>query len=308
MNTPKDIVKPEGMNQLTVFKGQKIRSIKHEGEWWYSVVDIIEVLTDSPRARKYWSDLKVKLQQEGSQLSEKIGQLKMLSPDGKEYLTDSLKVEDVLRLVQSIPSPKAEPFKRWLARVGYERIQEYENPELVVKRAMLFYQAKGYDQEWIKIRVNNIIGRKELEGEWFRRGILKGMEFALLTDAISIETFGIRTAKHKEIKHLSKSHNLRDNMTGLELLFTSLAEQSTAKIARNRNAQGYYENERAAKAGGRIAGDARQNLEREIGESVVSPQNFLTDKQRANQSKPLSAQKKFNELVKQSSQPVKEDE
>lgn len=294
-------IAPEGANQLTIFQGKKIRSVKHEGEWWYSIVDVIEVLTESSNPRRYWSDLKIKLTNEGSQLYENIVQLKMLSSDNKEYLTDSLKVEDVLRLIQSIPSPKAEPFKRWLAKVGAERIQEYQNPELTIKRAMLMYQSRGYDDEWIKIRVNNIIGRKELEGEWSRRGIRQGIEFALLTDAISLETFGIRTARHKEIKSLSKSHNLRDNMTSLELLFTSLAEQSTSKIAKSRNSQGYIENESAAKSGGKIAGDARRNLEIELGESVVSRQNYLTEKQRQNLSKSqVGIHGKIEKLLKDS--------
>lgn len=183
----------------------------------------------------------------------------MLSTDNKEYLTDALRVEDILRLIQSIPSPNAEPFKRWLAKVGYERLQEYQNPELIIKRAVLQYQAKGYDEDWIKIRVNNIIGRKELEGEWFRRGI----------------------------------------QNGLELLFTSLAEQSTSRIARSRNAHGFYQNKKAAESGGRIAGDARRNLEKELGEPVVSPDNYLTEKQRQNQKKlSPSAQKRLQDILK----------
>lgn len=304
-----EVLIPEGANQLTIFQGNKIRSVKHQGEWWYSVVDIIEVLTDSKRASKYWSDLKIKLNQEGSELSEKIGQLKMVASDNKEYLTDALKVEDVLRLVQSVPSPRAEPFKKWLAKVGYERLQEYQNPDLIIKRAMLQYQARGYDEEWVKIRVNNIIGRKELEGEWYRRGVKDGLEFALLTDAISIETFGIKTADHKKIKKLSKHHKLRDNMSGLELLFTSLAEQSTAKIAKNRDTRGFWQNKEAAKSGGKIAGDARRSLEKELGESVVTPQNYLTVKQRQNQRQVITSdQKKFKEVVKLSAQPMRENQ
>lgn len=290
-----------GVNQLAIFQGKRIRSLKHQDEWWYSVVDVIEVLTDSPRPRKYWSALKNKLNQEGSEVSQNVGQLKMIAEDGKERLTDAMKVEDILRLIQSIPSPKAEPFKQWLAKVGHERLQEHQNPDLIIKRAFLQYKAKGYDDEWIKFRVNNIIGRRQLEGEWVDRGIKNGKEFALLTDAISMQAFGVKTRKHKEIKSLGKSHNLRDNMTNLELLFTSLAEQSTIKIARTRNAQGYVENEIAAKAGGRIAGEARKSLETELEEGVVSSQNYLTDKQKQNQRKVFaSGGKKFTSMIEAS--------
>jgi DNA-damage-inducible protein D len=300
---------PDGSNQLAIFQGKKIRSIKHKGEWWYSVVDIVEVLADSPRPRKYWNALKTKLIEEGSQLSQNVGQLKMLSTDNKEYLTDVMKVEDVLRLIQSISSPKAEPFKRWLAKIGHERIQEYQNPDLVVKRAMLQYQARGYDDEWIKIRVNNIVGRKDLEGEWSQRGVKQGLEFALLTDAMSMEAFGVKTSEHRDIKQLGQSHSLRDNMTSLELLFTSLAEQSTAKIARKQNAQGFDQNKHAARAGGKIAGDARKNLELELGEPVITKHNYLTQKQRENRDKSISAdQKKFDQLLNRSSLPLKTEE
>lgn len=293
--------KSKEINQLTIFQGKHIRSVQHNSEWWYSVVDIIEVLTDSQNPRRYWSDLKSKFIKEGSQLYDNSVQLKMLSSDNKEYLTDALRVEDVLRLVQSVPSPKAEPFKKWLAKVGYERLQEHRNPEQMIERALLFYHSKGYDEAWIKVRVKNIVGRKELEGEWSHRGIKQGLEFALLTDAISMETFGIKTAAHKQFKQLGQSHNLRDNMTSLELVFTSLAEHSTIKIAQIRNAQGFPENEQAAKSGGKIAGDARLNLEKELGETIVSPQNFLTEKQRRHSQSLPSAQIRFSPHSKKKS-------
>ncbi len=300
MPKPKEVLVPEGVNQLAIFRGKGIRSVKHESEWWYSVIDIIEVLTESKDPRTYWKVLKSRLVAEGAnELVTTCNQLKMTAADGKERLTDVMKVEDVLRLIQSVPSPKAEPFKRWLAKIGHERLQEYQNPELIIKRAMLQYQARGYDEDWIKIRVNNIIGRKELESEWYKRGIQNIIEFALLTDAMSVESFGIKTSQHKTLKKLSKHHKLRDNMTGLELLFTSLAEQSTARIAKSRDAQGFYPNQAAAKSGGKIAGDARRNLEQELGESVVSSQNYLTDKQRQNQKKiSPSAQKKLQDMLK----------
>jgi len=264
-----------GHPKLAVFQGKKIRRILHNNEWHFSVIDVIEVLTGSERPRKYWNDLKKKLSQEGYiELSEKIGQLKLESSDGKYYETDTANIETMFRIIQSVPSPKAEPFKRWLAKVGYERIQEIEDPEIATKRAKAIYNAKGYPDAWIEKRMRGIAVREELTDEWQKRGIEDQKEYSILTAEISKATFGMTPSEYKKHKGLNRE-NLRDHMTDLELIFSMLGEASTTEISRKKNTQGFDENKQAAQIGGKIAGDARKKLEIETGSKVVTPKNFL---------------------------------
>jgi len=277
------------MSHIKLFESKKIRSqwIEEEQKWYFSVVDIIEVLTESERPRKYWSDLKKKLGFEGFiQLSEKIGQLKLESDDGKKYLTDVADAETLMRLIQSIPSPKAEPFKLWLARVGYERLEEIENPELASKRMREIYKAKGYSDEWIEKRMRGIAVRDELTNEWKNRGIKENLEFAILTSEISKATFGLSPGEYKKLKGLSKKNeNLRDHMNDLELIFTMLGEASTTEIAKKKDALGFNENKIAARKGGKVAGDARKALEMESGNSVVTQENYLDEPEQKKRKK-----------------------
>jgi len=279
-----------GSDHLVVFQHRKIRRILHKGEWWFSVVDVVGALSGSDRPRKYWSDLKQKIERdEGvNELSEKIGQLKLPSADGKLYETDCANTETLFRIIQSIPSPKAEPFKRWLAKVGYERIKEIENPELATQRTRALYKAKGYPDAWIEKRMRGIAVREELTGEWDKRGVKGQQEYAILSAEIAEATFGLKPHQHKKLKGL-KRENLRDHMTDLELIFSMLGEASTTEIARTHDAQGFPANRRAAWAGGKIAGDARNKLERQTGRRVVSRENFLglTDESRAKTTKRL---------------------
>ncbi len=262
-----------GINE---FKGKPIRKVFEGGEWFFSISDVVGAIVETDRPAKYWSDLKRKLTKEGSgQLSENIGQLKMTSPDGREYLTDAANAETMFRIIQSIGSPRAEPFKRWLAKVAFERVQEFQNPELAIQRAILDYQIQGHSDEWIKARVRTVLSRKELTSEWASRGVTEGQEYAILTNVISEETFNIAIRKHREVKGLAKRHNLRDHMTDMELVLTMLGETSTAELARARDAQGFAANKTTAHAGGKIAGDARKNFERQLGRPVVSRDNFL---------------------------------
>lgn len=273
---------PDGELELVPFKKESIRRVCHNDEWWYSIVDVVGALTGTDRARKYWSDLKAKIiDKEGfSELSDFIGQLPMPGADGKMYKTDVATTETLFRIIQSISSPNAEPFKRWLAKVGYERIQEWQDPEIAIKRAILAYQIQGRTDDWIEKRIRTIVSRKELTAEWKKRGVKEGVEYAMLTNVISEETFGTHTEGHKRVKGLGKSHNLRDHMTDLELILTMLGESSTKEIARERDAQGFYPNHKAAKAGGAIAGSARAQIEQQTGKKVVSSQNFLGSSQR----------------------------
>jgi DNA-damage-inducible protein D len=262
-------------HKLAVFQDKTIRRTLHQGEWWFSIIDVIQVLTDSPRSRKYWADLKKKLNEESFiELSEKIGQLKLESADGKKYATDCANTETLFRIIQTIPSPKAEPFKRWLAKVGYERIQEIEDPERATKRTRELYKAKGYPDAWIEKRMRGIAIREQLTEEWQSRGIEQDKEFAILTAEITKATFGMTPSEYKQHKSL-KRENLRDHMTDLELIFSMLGEASTTEIAVNKDAQGFDENKKAAQAGGKIAGDARKQLELKSGRKVVSKENFL---------------------------------
>jgi len=264
------------VNKIAVFEDKKIRRSFHNGEWYFSIIDVIAVLTESSNSRRYWSDLKIQLaEKEGfMQLYGKIVQLKLESSDGKKYLTDTANTETIFRIIQSIPSPKAEPFKRWLAQVGYERVQEIEDPELATKRTRAIYKAKGYSEEWIEKRMRGIAIREELTDEWDKRGIKLQREYAILTAEISKATFGMTPSEYKEHKGLQRE-NLRDHMTDLELIFSMLGEASTKEIAVNRNAQGFDENKTAAAIGGKIAGDARHQLEKESGKPVISQENYL---------------------------------
>ena len=265
------------MSNIKLFEEKNVRSVYNEQDekWYFSVIDVIHVLTDSTVPKRYWSDLKKKLSKEGSQAYDKIVHLKMTAEDGKNRVTDTADTETMLRLIQSIPSPKAEPFKQWLAQVGAERIAEIENPELAQARIRATYKAKGYSDAWIEKRIRGIQARDELTNEWKNRGVKEGKEYSILTAEISKATFGIIPSEYKSLKGLTKtSENLRDHMTDLELIFTMLGEASTTEIAKNKNAQGFIENHKAAKAGGNVAGNARKELEKKSGAKIVNKQNF----------------------------------
>lgn len=281
----------EGHEQIALFKNSEVRQVFHNNEWYFSIVDVVAAVTETDRPSKYWSDLKKQLveNEDFSELSAQIGQLKMKAADGKSYLTDVVNVETLFRIVQSIPSKKAEPFKKWLAKVGYERIQEIQNPEIGVKRAILQWQVDGRSSDWIDARIRSIVSRKELTDEWKNRGI-KDQEYGYLTNVISKQTFGLNVSQHKAVKGL-KNHNLRDHMTDLELIFTMLGEKSTAAIASSMDAQGLKENVDSAMAGGKVAGDARRGLEEKLGRRVVSQQNFLKGKTRVMDPERLTAKK-----------------
>jgi DNA-damage-inducible protein D len=264
----------EEQNKLVVFQEKQIRRVWHHEEWWFSVVDVIEVLTESPGPGVYWRVLKKRLIEEGSnQTVTKCNALKLRAADGKMRLTDCANTETMFRIIQSIPSSKAEPFKAWLAKVGYERIQEIENPELAAERSRKYYQALGYSEEWIERRMQAIAIRTQLTEEWKTRGVQEGQEFAILTAEISKATFGLTPTEYKELKGL-KRENLRDHMTGLELIFTMLGEEGTRIEAEKAEAQGFDENKKAAIRGGVGAGKARNAFERSTGNKVVTPENF----------------------------------
>lgn len=268
----------DSKDALVVFEGTKIRRTWHDEQWYFSVVDVVGALTDSSIPRRYWSDLKSNLSDEGFEPYDKIVQLTLQAEDGKMRLTDCANTESMFRIIQSIPSPKAEPFKRWLAKVGYERVKEIEDPELAQKRMKEIYKLKGYSDDWIEKRVRGIAIRDELTDEWGKRGIKTNSEYSILTAEISKATFGLTPGEYKKVKGL-KQQNLRDHMNDLELIFTMLGEASTTKIARNKDAIGFDENKDAAKEGGTVAGIAREELERRSGEKVVSKENYLNDPQ-----------------------------
>jgi len=268
-------------NKLVVFQNKNIRRIWHKEEWYYSVVDIIEVLTDSPKPRQYWGKVKdrefTKLQ-----LYPIWVQLKLPSKDGKNYKTDCVNTKSAFRLIQSIPSKKAEPFKQWLAQVGKERLDEIENPELAQERMKDIYEKKGYPKDWIDKRLRGIAIRQNLTDEWKERGIKEHKDYAILTAEISKATFGMTPSEYKEFKNLpTKSKiNLRDNMDDLELIFTMLGERVTTEISKKEKPETFGENKNVARRGGKVAGDARQNTEKELGRSIISEKNNLdTDEQ-----------------------------
>ena len=262
-------------SSIQLFEDQKIRTAwdAEKEEWYFSIIDVISVLTGTANPRRYWSDLKRKLKAEGAnELYERIVQLKMLSSDGKRYKTDVANTEQLLRIIQSIPSPKAEPFKAWLAMVGKERIEETIDPEQAIDRALDTYLKKGYSEEWIHQRLLAIRIRNELTDEWKKRGVQKGKEYAILTDEISRAWSGMTTGQYKRLKGLTKE-NLRDNMTDLELVLTMLAEASTTDISKTAKPQTFEENKQVAKRGGKVAGIARQALEAETGKPVITEKN-----------------------------------
>jgi len=261
--------------KIAVFQKKDVRKIIHKNEWWFSIIDIIEVLTGTVRPRKYWNDLKKKLIKEGySEVSENIGQLKIIAPDGKKRETDCANTETIFRIIQTIPSPKTEPFKRWLAKVGYERVQEIEDPELATKRTRMLYKLKGYSKNWIEKRMRGIAIREELTDEWQKRGIKEQKEYEILTAEISKATFGVTPSEYKKLKGL-KRQNLRDHMNDLELIFNMLGERVTTEISQQEKPDTFAENKKVAGRGGNIAGNARKQTEKELGRPVVSKENYL---------------------------------
>lgn len=263
-------------HKLVVFKNKEIRRTLHNNEWWFSIIDVCGALTDSPDPGAYWRKLKQRLTAEGSEVVTFCHGLKLPAPDGKMRQTDCANTEGLFRIIQSIPSPKAEPFKRWLAKVGYERVQEIENPELATERTKALYRAKGYSEVWIEKRMRGIAVRAELTDEWKKRNVNSEPEYAILTAEISKAAFGLTPSEYKNLKGLERE-NLRDHMTDLELIFSMLGEAATTEITRRHDAQGFGENKTAARKGGRIAGEARENLEKETGEKVVTPENYLVE-------------------------------
>lgn len=258
---------------IIVFKGKNIRRAMHKNEWWFVVKDVVEALTDTVNSTDYIK----KMRQRDPYLAEGWGQivtpLSVETAGGTQKL-NCANTEGIFRIIQSIPSPKAEPFKRWLAKVGYERIQEIEDPEIATKRTRALYKAKGYPDDWIEKRMRGIAIREELTNEWEKRGIKEQKDYAILTAEISEATFGLKPSEHKKVKNLEKE-NLRDHMTDLELIFSMLGEASTTEIAVEKDAQGFEENRQAARAGGEIAGNARKELEEKSGRKVVITSNFL---------------------------------
>ena len=259
---------------IVLFNQKQVRRFYDEEKevWYFSIVDVVEILTDTTIPRRYWSDLKNKLKNEGSEVYEKIVQLRMVAPDGKQRETDCFSTEDLLRVIQSIPSPKAEPFKLWLAKVGHERIEETENPELAFDRAMKTYLRKGYSKEWINQRLKSIEVRKELTDEWQERGMKEGLEYAILTDEITRAWADKNVKDYKKFKGLKKE-NLRDNMTNLELVLNMLAEASTTKISKKKKPEGLESNKQVARKGGIAAKKARIEIEKQTGESVIISKN-----------------------------------
>jgi hypothetical protein len=273
-------------DEIKIFEERNVRTVWDEEseEWYFSIIDIVEILTETDRPRKYWNDLKKKLQKEGSELSEKIGQLKMHAPDGKMRLTDAASTQQLFRLIQSIPSPKAEPFKLWIAQVAKERLDEIQDPELSIEQAMIDYKRLGYSDNWINQRLKSIEIRKELTDEWKSRGLKEGVQFATLTDII-YQTWADKTAKeYKRFKGLKKE-NLRDNMTNTELVLNMLAELSTKKISEVTNPDTFSKHADVAQQGGEIARNARLELEAKTGEKVITPLNAKKSLLKSNKKK-----------------------
>lgn len=260
--------------KIVLFKGKKIRKTIYNNEWWFSVVDVCEALTGSIDAGAYWRKLKQRLNEEGSQPVTFCHELKLFAPDGKMRETDCANAEGIFRIVQSIPSPKAEPFKRWLARVGYERVKEIEDPELATKRTRMLYKLKGYSDSWIEKRMRGIAIREELTDEWQKRGVKKEREYEILTAEISKATFGLTPSQYKKHKNL-KRENLRDHMDDLELIFTMLGEKVTTEISGQEKPDNFVKHKIVAKRGGGVAGNARKETEKQLGRSVVTRNNYL---------------------------------
>ena len=271
----KKIITMEQNDKIVLFQERQIRRVWYNEEWHFSVVDVIEILTDSPNPRVYWGVLKKR----EDQLFTVCKQLKLTSKDGKNYNTDCANTEGVLRIVMSVPSPKAEPLKLWLAQVGKQTIDEIQDPELGFDRLREIYKSKGYPDEWIERRMQSIETRKQLTDEWKNRNVKEGQEYAILTAQIAKGTFGLTPTEHKEVKGLTQiKQNLRDHMTPLELIFTALGEEATRQVTFRDDAQGYNENYNAAKEGGEAAGEARDRFEKRIGQKVVSDKNFLNQR------------------------------
>jgi hypothetical protein len=262
---------------LVVFQGTKIRRTWFNDEWWFSVVDVVGALTESSDPKDYWYRLKKREQESGGiELSTICRQLKLLSSDGKSYGTDCANTEALFRIIQSIPSKKAEPFKLWLAKTGYERVQEIENPELAQKRMRELYRTKGYSDEWIEKRVRGIVIRDELTSEWEKRGVKTNKEYSILTAEIAKATFGMTPSEYSKFKGL-KNENLRDHMNDLELIFTMLGERVTTEITKTKDTQDFAENKDDAKEGGEVAGNARRDAEKRIGKSIISSENYIAE-------------------------------
>ena len=282
----------EQNNKIILFQDRKIRRIWFENEWYFSVIDIVGVLTDSANPRDYWYKMKIRVKTEdGFEPSTVCRQFKMEAPDGKKRKTDCANTEGILRIIQSIPSPKAEPFKRWLAKVGYERVQEIENPELAQERMKVLYEQKGYPKDWIDKRLRGMAIRQNLTDEWKERGIENQKDYAILTSEISKATFGMTPSeykKHKNIPTKSKA-NLRDNMTDLELIFTMLGEKVTTEISEQEKPDTFTDNKKVAKRGGTVAGNARKDTEKELGRSIVSEENYLSDQLPDNEQNKLDS-------------------
>jgi len=261
--------------KIALFNGKGIRKIIYNNEWYFSVVDVVAVLTDSNNPRVYWNAMKARVKSDdGVQLSTICRQLKLEASDGKKYETDCANTEGMFRIVQSIPSPKAEPLKRWLAKVGYERVQEIEDPELATKRTRMLYKLKGYSENWIEKRIRGIAIREELTDEWQKRGVKEQKEYEILTSEISKATFGVTPTEYKKLKGL-KRQNLRDHMDDLELIFNMLGERVTTEISQQEKPDTFVKNKKVAERGGNVAGNARKQTEKEIGRSVVSKDNYL---------------------------------
>lgn len=271
-------MKKEETNQnIALFQGKSVRKTIYQKEWWFSVVDVCGILTDSEDPRKYWNKLTQRLKEEDSEVVTICHRLKLLAPDGKMRETDCANTEGLFRIIQSIPSPKAEPFKRWLAKVGYERMQEIENPELATKRTRLLYKLKGYPEDWIEKRMRGITVREELTDEWQKRGANENKDFEILTAEISQATFGLRPNEYKKLKGL-KHENLRDHMDDFELILTMLGERTTTEIHRVNDSKGVVRLKDDARVGGQIAGSTRKQIERKVGHPIVSKNNFLKNK------------------------------
>jgi DNA-damage-inducible protein D len=265
----------EDNNKIVLFQEQQVRRVWHDEAWWFSVIDVVGILSESSIPSRYWNDLKRRVSKESGNkdLYAKCVKLKLVGEDGKSYPTECADTETLLRITMSIPSPKAEPFKQWLAQVGRERIEEIENPELAIEKVRALYQAKGYSDAWIERRVQSIETRKKLTDEWKGRGVKEGQEYSILTATIAKGTFGVTPSEHADLKGLEKQ-NLRDHMTDLELIFTALGEEVTRQLTIEADAQGFEENHGVATEGGKMTGRARENLESSMKTKVVSSKNY----------------------------------
>lgn len=282
-------------NKIIIFQEKEIRRVWHEEEWWFAVADVVEILTNTSNVRQYIKKMRNRDEQLNSKWGTICTPLGMIAKDGKKRKVNAANTEGIFRIIQSIPSPKAEPFKQWLAKVGYERIQEIENPELAAERARQYYRDLGYSEDWIETRLKSIVTRGELTDEWKGRGVSEGLEYAILTAEISQATFGLKPSDYKNLKGL-KRENLRDHMTNLELIFTMLGEEQSRLETIKDDAQGFNENKKAAVKGGTAAGKAREAFELETGQEVVSDSNFK-DQIKAAKEKKLNKGKDANEDV-----------